>query len=91
MHMVFRISEDVRDVKTFKWLIDDDKLAVVGRLTEWAESKGHTILELAMSWHTSHPLIASVIAASVSLLTNRFPATCAAEAESRRKSYEPPA
>ena len=24
--MVFRISDDVRDVKTFKWVIDGDKL-----------------------------------------------------------------
>ncbi|MFT7601935.1 MAG: aryl-alcohol dehydrogenase-like predicted oxidoreductase [Acidimicrobiales bacterium] len=42
--------------------IDDDKLRVVARLTEWAASKGHTLLDLAMSWHTSHPQVASVIA-----------------------------
>ncbi|MDA3038889.1 MAG: aldo/keto reductase [Actinomycetota bacterium] len=42
--------------------IDDDKLAKVERLTEWAEARGHTLLELAMSWHTSHPLVSSVIA-----------------------------
>jgi hypothetical protein len=26
LHMVFRISDDVKDVKTFKWLIDGEKL-----------------------------------------------------------------
>lgn len=56
------------DSRLVKWgdradrFIDDDKLATVGRLTDWAESRGHSILELAMSWHTSHPLVASVIA-----------------------------
>lgn len=42
--------------------IDDDKLTVVERLIVWAESRGRSLLELAMSWHTSHPLVASVIA-----------------------------
>lgn len=42
--------------------IDDDKLAVVERLIDWTESRGHTLLDLAISWHTSHPLVASVIA-----------------------------
>lgn len=56
------------DSRLVKWgdraasFIDDDKLAIVGRLTEWAAGKGHTLLELAMSWHTSHPLVATVIA-----------------------------
>lgn len=42
--------------------IDDAKLATVQRLTDWAASNGRSILDLAMSWHTSHPLVASVIA-----------------------------
>ncbi len=42
--------------------IDDEKLAAVARLTAWAEARGHTLLDLAMSWHTSHPLVSSVIA-----------------------------
>lgn len=46
--------------------IDDDKLAVVERLIAWCESRGHSLLDLAMSWHTSHPLIASVIAGATS-------------------------
>ncbi len=65
----YKLGQDrPTDSRLVKWgdrasaFIDDDKLAVVGRLTDWAESKGHTILELAMSWHTSHPLVASVIA-----------------------------
>lgn len=46
--------------------IDDDKLEVVERLTAWCESRDHTMLDLAMSWHTSHPLVASVIAGATS-------------------------
>ncbi len=42
--------------------IDDDKLTVVERLIEWTAARGHTLLELALSWHTSNPLVASVIA-----------------------------
>lgn len=41
--------------------IDDDKLATVERLIEWAEARDRSLLELAISWHTSHPLVASVI------------------------------
>ncbi len=56
------------DSRLVKWgdradaFIDDDKLRLVARLSEWAEARGHTILDLAMSWHTSNPLVASVIA-----------------------------
>ena len=42
--------------------IDDDKLATVERLEAWAASHGHTLLDLALSWHVSNPLVASVIA-----------------------------
>ncbi len=41
---------------------DDEKLAVVERLIAWCEDRDRTLLELAISWHTSHPLVASVIA-----------------------------
>ena len=41
--------------------IDDDKLAAVERLISWCEARDHSILDLAISWHTSHPLVASVI------------------------------
>ena len=42
--------------------IDDDKLATVERLIAWCDERDHTLLELAISWHTSHPLVASLIA-----------------------------
>ncbi|MCV2392926.1 aldo/keto reductase [Actinotalea sp. M2MS4P-6] len=42
--------------------INDERLAVVERLIAWAAEHGHTLLDLAMSWHTSNPLVASVIA-----------------------------
>jgi aryl-alcohol dehydrogenase-like predicted oxidoreductase len=42
--------------------IDDDKLAIVEQLVRWAQARDHSLLDLAFSWHTSHPLVASVIA-----------------------------
>ena len=57
-----------QDTRLVKWgdraasFIDDDKLAIVGRLTQWAADHGHSMLELALSWHTSNPLVATVIA-----------------------------
>ena len=40
----------------------EQNLAIVESLIEFAESKGHTILELAFSWLLSHKAVASVIA-----------------------------
>ncbi len=42
--------------------VDDERLAIVERLIAWCEDHDRTLLELAISWHTSHPLVASVIA-----------------------------
>ncbi len=42
--------------------VDDDRLAIVERLISWCSERDHTLLDLAISWHTSHPLVASVIA-----------------------------
>lgn len=42
--------------------IDDDRLAIVEQLISWCQARNHTLLDLAISWHTSHPLVASVIA-----------------------------
>jgi aryl-alcohol dehydrogenase-like predicted oxidoreductase len=42
--------------------IEDERLARVERLTAWAEERGHTILELAISALASTPGIASIIA-----------------------------
>ncbi|MEO8201730.1 MAG: aldo/keto reductase [Gemmatimonadota bacterium] len=44
-----------------RWL-SDAKLAVVEKLITYAESRGHTILELAISWLACQPAVASVIA-----------------------------
>jgi len=43
-------------------LISDERLDLVERLIGFAEQHGHTILELAMSWLSSQPEIATVIA-----------------------------
>ena len=40
----------------------EEQLAQVEQLIQFAESHGHTILELAFSWLLSHPVVASVIA-----------------------------
>ena len=65
----YRLGEPrPEDSRLVRWgkradaFIDDDKLAKVEALTQWAVAQGHTLLELAMSWHTSHPLVSSVIA-----------------------------
>ena len=42
--------------------MDERTFAVVDRLTAFAESRGHTLLELAMSWLATMPAMASVIA-----------------------------
>lgn len=44
----------------------DENLAVVEQLIEFAESRGHTILELAFRWLLTRPEIASVIAGAKS-------------------------
>jgi aryl-alcohol dehydrogenase-like predicted oxidoreductase len=41
--------------------IDDGRLAIVERLMAWSADRGRSLLDLAISWHTSHPLVASVI------------------------------
>jgi aryl-alcohol dehydrogenase-like predicted oxidoreductase len=47
-------------------LLTDRNLAVVERLIEFSESRGHTILELAISWLVERPAVASVIAGATS-------------------------
>jgi aryl-alcohol dehydrogenase-like predicted oxidoreductase len=47
-------------------LINDERLDLVERLMAFAEQRGHTILELAMSWLASQPEIATVIAGATS-------------------------
>jgi aryl-alcohol dehydrogenase-like predicted oxidoreductase len=47
-------------------LLNDERLDLVERLMAFAEQRGHTILELAMSWLASQPEIATVIAGATS-------------------------
>lgn len=42
--------------------LDDDRLAAVGRLTTYAADHGRSLLELAMGYLLSEPVVASVIA-----------------------------
>lgn len=46
--------------------LNDARLEVVERLAVWAESRGHTLLELAFSWLLAHRPVASVIAGATS-------------------------
>jgi len=43
------------------WLTEG-KLQIVERLIEFCSSRGHTLLELAVSWLASRPIVSSVIA-----------------------------
>lgn len=43
-------------------VLTDEAFATIGKLRAFAEEHGHTLLELAMSWLASKPVIASVIA-----------------------------
>jgi aryl-alcohol dehydrogenase-like predicted oxidoreductase len=43
-------------------LLTDENLEYVEKLITFAESRGHTILDLAFSWLLSRPMVASVIA-----------------------------
>ncbi|HEU4587602.1 MAG TPA: aldo/keto reductase [Gemmatimonadales bacterium] len=46
--------------------ITDEKLAAVEALIQFAESRGHSVLELAISWLATRPAVASVIAGATS-------------------------
>jgi aryl-alcohol dehydrogenase-like predicted oxidoreductase len=43
-------------------VLTDENFAIIGKLRAFAEERGHTLLELAVSWLASKPVIASVIA-----------------------------
>ncbi len=51
--------------KRTEWMAED-KMAAVESLIAFAESRGHTILELAFSWLLSRSVVASVIAGATS-------------------------
>ena len=42
--------------------ISDEPMAKVAELTDWAEARDHTLLQLAMSWLVTNEQVASVIA-----------------------------
>jgi aryl-alcohol dehydrogenase-like predicted oxidoreductase len=43
-------------------VLTDENFAIIGKLRAFAEERGHTLLDLAMSWLASKPVISSVIA-----------------------------
>ena len=62
------IPEDTRVAKfeRYRKLLTEDNLDKVERLIEYAQSHGHSILDLAISWLLAHPVVASVIAGASS-------------------------
>lgn len=46
-------------------VLTDENLVIVESLIQFAESRGHTVLELAFSWLLSRPPVASVIAGAM--------------------------
>ena len=50
----------------FADMLSDRNLAIVEGLIRFAEARGHTILELAISWLLSRPTVASVISGATS-------------------------
>jgi aryl-alcohol dehydrogenase-like predicted oxidoreductase len=46
--------------------LSDKNFDKVEALTQWAEERGHTILELAFAWLLGHPVVSSVIAGATS-------------------------
>jgi len=46
----------------FRKLLSPENLDLVEALISYAQSKGHSLLELSISWLASHPVVASVIA-----------------------------
>ena len=47
-------------------VLSDDNMAVVERLTGFAERHGHSVLELAIAWTAAHGPVPSVIAGATS-------------------------
>jgi aryl-alcohol dehydrogenase-like predicted oxidoreductase len=48
-------------------VIDEERLAQAERLSAFAASRGHTLLELALSWLAAQPSVATVIAGATSV------------------------
>jgi aryl-alcohol dehydrogenase-like predicted oxidoreductase len=62
------IPPDTRVAKYERYakLLTDENLDKVEALIDFAESRGHTVLELAFSWLLAHRVVASVIAGATS-------------------------
>ena len=62
------IPEGTRVAKydRYRQLLTEENLDKVERLIDYAESRGHTVLELAISWLLAHRPVASVIAGASS-------------------------
>ena len=62
------IPQDTRVAKyeRYRKLLTEDNLDKVEALIDYAQTNGHTILELAFSWLLAHPSVASVIAGASS-------------------------
>jgi aryl-alcohol dehydrogenase-like predicted oxidoreductase len=62
------IPEGTRVAKyeRYRKLVTDENLDRVEALIAYAESRGHTVLELAISWLLAHSVVASVIAGASS-------------------------
>src|SRR5438876_3942207 len=56
----------VAKFERYRELLTDENLDKVEALIDYAESRGHTILELAVSWLLAHAVVASVIAGASS-------------------------
>ncbi len=56
----------VAKFERYRELLTDENLDKVEALIDYAESRGHTILELAVSWLLAHPVVASVISGASS-------------------------
>jgi aryl-alcohol dehydrogenase-like predicted oxidoreductase len=74
------IPEGTRVAKyeRYRKLLTDENLNKVEALIGYAESRGHTILELAISWLLAHRVVASVIAGASSAQQVRANASAAA-------------
>lgn len=58
-----RVSSMLRDgLMAARPPLSDERLATVERLADFAEQRGHSILELAVSWLASQPTIGAIIA-----------------------------
>jgi aryl-alcohol dehydrogenase-like predicted oxidoreductase len=64
----YKVGEDPPDgTRLAAWgerasaFLDEDRMLRVAAITEWAGSRGHTVLEAAMSWLVGDERVASVI------------------------------